>query len=184
MESLFWNCRISFLLLHKWHKFTFSTTSASAGSCASRIVRSVQHLFLSWWWLQGGHNCPIHKPVLHRAHDSSATHPGWWEFIRQQKSNALLEKQKPLRDFTSNLSGSRADVPGHKTATMNWLVWYYQTALWAAKGSILTQGILSLWVSCEHIMASQGVCPYWSQKDIRILKLILLKAYTLLICTK
>lgn len=59
---------------------------------------------------------------------------------------------------------------------------YYQTAPWAARGSLLTQGILPLWVSCEHIMTSQGVCPYWSQKDSQadVIKSI----YTLLIYTK
>lgn len=41
-----------------------------------------------------------------------------------------------------------------------------QIAPWAARGSLFTQGILdTLWVSWEHIMTSQGVCPYWSQKD-------------------
>lgn len=79
-----------------------------------------------------------------------------------------------------------AELMSQVTKQPQWtdLCEYYQTAPWAARESILTQGILPLWVSCEHIMASQGVCPYWSQKDSRILKLILLKAYTLLIYAK
>lgn len=101
------------------NEFTFSSTPASA---ASRIVRSVQHLFLSQWWLWGGHS-HIHKPVIHCAYDSSALHTGWEELIRHQKWNTQW-KQKSPHDFTSNFSGnSFSSVPGHKTATINWSVW-------------------------------------------------------------
>lgn len=174
MESLFWNCRTSFLFLHK--EFTFSSTSASAGSSASRTVKSVQHLFLSRWWLWGGHshNCHIHKPVIHCVYDSSAMHTGWEEIIRQQKWNTLW-KQKSPHDFTSNFSGSSfSSVPGHKTATINWSAWVLSNSLRSSQ-EIYSHTRKFSPMNILHVMTSQGVCPYWSQKDSRIIMLILLK---------
>lgn len=71
----------------------------------------------------------------------------------------------------------------HKTATINWLVWLLPNSTMSSQG-IYPHTRNSTSLSILHIMTSQGVFPYWIQKDSRMLVLMLLKACTLLIYTK
>lgn len=90
-----------------------------------------------------------------------------------------IKPHTPLRLYIQLL---RKQSWCHKTATINWLVWVLSNSTMSSQVIYPhTRNFTSMRIL--HIMTSQGVCPHWSQKDSRMLVLIL-KAHTLFIHTK
>lgn len=115
MESLPRSCRTSFLLLHKWYKFTLNGTSAPAGNSANiKTVKCWTSLAISMTTLKKMHSQLSHSSTCHKyrmlpisnIHSVMKDHHTAREKCSIRKSN----------DFTSAFQGNWADGSGNETA--------------------------------------------------------------------